>query len=76
MRSDGCEMVRSLSDPSPCWIQPANTVALSFTFSKSPRIKGLIMTELGMYECCRNSDGIDDIQLTFLITMMGKAQEV
>ena len=32
------------------------------------------MTELGMYECCRNSDGIDDIQLAFLITMMGKAQ--
>lgn len=32
--------------------------------------------ELGMHECCRNSDGIiDDIQLTFLITVMWKARE-
>lgn len=62
MRSDGCEMVPSLSlsDPGSCSVQPANTVALSFRFSKSLSIKGLIITELRMRECCRNSDGITD----------------
>lgn len=50
MRCDGCEMVLSLCDPGPCEVQPANTVALSFRFSKSLYIKGLVMTKLRMYE--------------------------
>lgn len=47
MRSDGCEMVLSPSDPGPLSVQPANTVALCCRLSKSLYINGLIMTESG-----------------------------